>query len=72
MTGCKGKIRYFSEKTAENQIVRVQNHGRKEHKSKKKFKLNSYKCEHCGFWHIGHSKWKLKNVNIVGSVTKAQ
>jgi len=53
--GCTGKKKYLIEEAAEVAILRMKL--LKKHKKRQIKTLNSYKCKHCHFWHIGHNKY---------------
>ena len=50
---CKKK-KYMTEEAAEVVILRMRLSKRRK---KKDSRLNSYLCEECGFWHVGHTKY---------------
>ena len=52
--GCTKK-KYLTEEVAEVAILRMKL--LKKHKKRQIKTLNSYKCKHCHFWHIGHNKY---------------
>ena len=61
MRGCKGKIKYITEETAELAIYRIRKKAKKDKRHKQKtYTLNSYKCKKCGFWHVGHNKYDME------------
>ncbi len=41
---CAGKVRYFSRRSAAGDARRV---------GSRLYRLDAYRCPHCGFWHVG-------------------
>jgi len=53
---CDGKVRYNTEKSAEEAVIRAQ---------VKRVYLSIYKCKFCGLYHIGHEPWRKKKDKFV-------
>ena len=53
------KKKYMTEESAELVIYNMRRNKKKIGDTKT---LNSYKCQHCTFWHIGHNKL-LRKIN---------
>lgn len=54
---CTGKHKYETPQDAEKQVRRVS--ARRKRNVKTRGPANSYKCAHCGYWHVGSTN-KLK------------
>jgi hypothetical protein len=67
---CGDKIRYASEAAAEAARHAMKKDLRKSGGGKALRKLNTYSCDECGQWHIGHSSrkgvklWKLETPKV--------
>lgn len=46
---CEGKRRYWTRWGANSVVLRIARQERDE-------TIQSYKCQFCGFWHVGHRK----------------
>lgn len=51
--GCEGKARHPTEAGARVAVRETLRHG-----ARKAGFLTTYQCKHCGFWHIGHMRFR--------------
>ncbi len=56
---CEGKVKHKTQKDALSSLKRK----RQKKKDLLNMKIIPYKCEFCGFWHVGHTINKQKGVN---------
>lgn len=67
---CKGKKKHTSFSNAEYARIKTQ-----EACGQKALGMCSYKCQHCGFWHVGHApkaiRKQLATRQLLSSIDRA-